>query len=101
MHWSFRADRARNILEIDPDTLCTLTVAAQRIAKAQVAVLSPDGVQIMQFNGGKGGQSVYHIHFHIIPRWDGQSLGLHVQVRGDDAEIAHLARLLAAQLKTD
>jgi histidine triad (HIT) family protein len=89
---------ARNILEIDPVQLGALHQAAQVVAKGIVAELEPDGVQIMQFNGGPGGQSVFHIHVHIIPRQPGQKLGLHGHVRGDDAELAVMGERLWTRL---
>jgi histidine triad (HIT) family protein len=89
---------ARNLLEVDPANLVHLMAAVQKIARAVVSVLEPDGVQIFQFNGGLGGQSVYHIHVHIVPRWPGQPLGLHGQKKGDPKELESLARLISAKL---
>jgi len=59
---------ARNILDIAPDDLVAVALAAQRIAKAAVKVFSADGVTVQQFNEGAGGQVVFHLHLHIIPR---------------------------------
>jgi histidine triad (HIT) family protein len=89
---------ARNLLEIERDELVPLVLAVQKVARAVVAAVKPDGVQIFQFNGGQGGQSVFHIHVHIVPRWPGQPLGLHGQVKGDPLELAALARLIAERL---
>ena len=59
---------ARNILDIAPDDLVAVALATQRIAKAAVRVFSADGVTVQQFNEGAGGQVVFHLHLHIIPR---------------------------------
>jgi histidine triad (HIT) family protein len=59
---------ARNILDIAPDDLAAVALAAQRIAKAVVKVFGADGVTVQQFNEGAGGQVVFHLHLHIIPR---------------------------------
>jgi histidine triad (HIT) family protein len=90
--------QARNLLELDADNLTCLFLATQRIARAIVAAIQPDGVQIFQFNGGQGGQSVYHVHVHVVPRWPGQPLGLHAQQRGDDTALAQLAAIIAAKV---
>jgi histidine triad (HIT) family protein len=90
--------QARNLLELDAVNLTCLFLATQRIARAVVAAVQPDGVQIFQFNGGHGGQSVYHVHVHVVPRWPGQPLGLHAQQRGDDTDLAQLADIIAAKV---
>ena len=59
---------ARNILDIAPDDLTAVALAAQRVAKAAVQVFGADGVTVQQFNEGAGGQVVFHLHLHIIPR---------------------------------
>lgn len=64
-----KTSTARTLLEIEPDVLARLTAAVQRTARAVETALSPEGFQIMQFNGEAGGQTVFHLHFHIIPRW--------------------------------
>ena len=68
---------ARNILEIEPDALARVTAAVQRTARAVEKALVPDGLSIMQFNGEAGGQTVFHLHVHIIPRWTGRELKGH------------------------
>src|SRR5690606_21563109 len=62
-----RTSTARNLLEIEPEDLAALTAAVQRTARAVVEALRPDGFSIMQFNGEAGGQTVFHLHFHVIP----------------------------------
>ena len=64
-----KTSTARNLLEIEPETLATLAAAAQRTARAVVKALAPEGFSFMQFNGEAGGQTVFHLHMHIIPRW--------------------------------
>lgn len=94
-----KTSTARNLLEIEADELATLTAAAQRTAKAVVKALNPDGFSLMQLNGAAGGQTVYHLHFHIIPRWDDQDLKAHAQGgMADAAELKALAEQIAAAL---
>jgi histidine triad (HIT) family protein len=60
---------ARTLLDIQPVSLGQLIVEVQRIARAARQALSADGITIWQFNESAGGQEVFHLHFHIIPRW--------------------------------
>jgi histidine triad (HIT) family protein len=59
---------ARNLLDAKPDDLAAVAVAAQKIANAAMKVFSADGITIQQFNEGAGGQVVFHLHVHVIPR---------------------------------
>lgn len=87
--------RARNLLEEEPEILANLILGVQRVARAVRSALEPDGIQISQFNGAPAGQTVYHLHVHIIPRWEGVALGRHGA--GGMADIEAL-KLLAAQI---
>jgi histidine triad (HIT) family protein len=51
----------------------------QKVARAVDAGLSPDGLVLTQFNGAPAGQTVFHLHFHIIPRWTGIPMGRHAE----------------------
>ena len=72
-----KTSTARTLLEIEPDGLARLIAATQRTARAVEKALRPDGVQIMQYNGDAGGQTVFHLHFHIVPRWAGRPMKGH------------------------
>lgn len=91
--------RARNILEIEPDNLRELIAAVQRIAHAVNEALIPDGLTVMQFNGEAGGQTVFHLHFHVIPRWADQPLGRHGGGMADMDELKGLAQAIAEQIR--
>jgi histidine triad (HIT) family protein len=65
---------ARNIFDISPDDLAYVSKVAQRIAKAARAAFAADGVTIHQFNENAGGQVVFHLHMHVIPRREGVAL---------------------------
>ncbi|WP_304186599.1 HIT family protein [Phenylobacterium aquaticum] len=91
--------QARNLLEEDPQVLGPLILGVQRVARAVRAALKPDGLVITQFNGQPAGQTVYHLHFHIIPRWEGVALGRHAQGgMADPAELKVLAAEIAAMI---
>ena len=64
-----KTSQARNLLEVEPRDLARVTAAVQRTARAVERALSPEGISVMQLNGQAGGQTVFHLHFHIIPRW--------------------------------
>jgi len=76
---------ARNILEVDADALCKVMGVVQRLTRAIVEELNPDGVQVAQFNGAPAGQTVFHIHVHIVPSYAGQGLGIHAAQKADPA----------------
>jgi histidine triad (HIT) family protein len=84
---------------IPPDVLAAVAVSAQKIAKAAIGVLEPTGVNLLQSNGPGAGQSVPHLHVHIIPRRADDSLRLNWQYKpGDMAEIKAVYEKLKAAL---
>ena len=90
---------ARNILEIEPEALAKLTAAVQRTARAVEKTLKPEGLSLMQFNGDAGGQTVFHLHFHIVPRWSDRPMKGHGHAPMADAEqLKTLAEKIAAAL---
>ncbi len=68
---------SRNILDADPATLGPLIAVVQKVAIAAQEAFDADGVTIMQFNEAPAGQSVFHLHFHVIPRREGVPLRPH------------------------
>ncbi len=68
---------ARNLLEIAPGAIGPYMVRVQQVARAVEAALAPDGIRIMQFNGAPAGQTVFHLHVHVIPVWADRTLGTH------------------------
>ncbi len=94
-----KTSTARTLLEIEPDALARLTAAVQCTARAVEKALKPDGFQIMQFNGEAGGQTVFHLHFHIIPRWSDRPMKGHGHAPMADAAVLRtLADRIAAAL---
>lgn len=89
-----KASTARTLLDVEPEVLSRLAAATQTVAKAVVQALGCDGVSIMQFNGEAGGQTVFHLHFHVIPRWAGRPLKGHGQ-----AGLADMDQLKATAAK--
>jgi histidine triad (HIT) family protein len=88
---------SRNLLDADPAALAKLMPVVQKIARAAKSAFAADGITIMQFNEAAGGQTVYHLHVHIIPRHDGVALKSHGRGMEDGAVLAdHAAKLKAA-----
>ncbi len=94
-----KTSHARNLLDVEPQALTTLMLGVQRVARAVRSALHPDGLVVTQFNGAPAGQTVFHLHVHIIPRWSDLPLKGHVQGGAADAdELASLARRIAADI---
>ncbi len=79
---------SRNILDADPATLGALIATVQKVAVAAQDAFEADGVTIMQFNEAPAGQSVFHLHFHVIPRQEGVPLRPHSGKMEDGAVLA-------------
>lgn len=94
-----KTSTARTLLDIEPDVLARLIAATQRTARAVRKALDPDGFQILQFNGEAGGQTVFHLHFHIVPRWSDRPMKGHGHApMVDAAALRALAERIAAEL---
>jgi histidine triad (HIT) family protein len=91
--------RARNFLEMEPDAAARAVTRIQKIARAVAAALKPDGVIVTQFNGSAAGQTIFHVHFHIIPRWDSRPMGRHSSGEMADMDaLTALAEKIAAEI---
>ncbi len=91
--------QARNLLEVEPEVLTTMILGVQRITRAVRAALNPDGIMVSQYNGAPAGQTIFHLHFHVIPRWAGVELGRHgAGGMADPAELKALAEQIAAKI---
>jgi histidine triad (HIT) family protein len=92
--------KARNIFDIAEDDLAQLIVRVKRIAAGVRAALNPDGIVVTEFNGAPAGQTVFHLHFHIIPRYDGRTLRGHGGGgQADDAALAEIAGRIAQAIE--
>src|SRR5437764_8362841 len=79
---------SRNLLEADPGALSAAMPRVQRLARAVMKATGADGIRLVQFNEAPAGQSVFHLHFHLIPVYDGIELGRHgAGGKADDKEL--------------
>jgi histidine triad (HIT) family protein len=90
---------ARNLLDVEPDDLAAVARATQKIARAAMTAFTADGITIQQFNEGAGGQVVFHLHVHVIPRVAGVSMKPPASEKEKPEVLAAHAQRLAAALK--
>jgi histidine triad (HIT) family protein len=88
---------SRNLLDADPKALGALLASVQKVANAAKQAFGAEGVLIQQFNEPAAGQTVFHLHFHVLPRSTGMGLRPHTGKMADHAVLAdHAARIRAA-----
>ena len=90
---------SRNLLDASPETLSAVMPVVQKLGRAVVAVTNAAGLRLAQFNETPAGQTVFHLHFHLIPIHGSQHVSRHgAGTRADDAELAELAKAIAAAI---
>lgn len=89
---------ARNLLDIDADDLAHLAKVTQKVARAAAKAFAADGVTIQQFNESAGGQVVFHLHIHVIPREEGIAMKPPASEKEKPEVLAAQAEKLAAML---
>ncbi|HET9902751.1 MAG TPA: HIT family protein [Xanthobacteraceae bacterium] len=85
---------ARNILDVDPAMLAHVMATAQKIARAAMKAFDAEGITVQQFNEPAGGQVVFHLHVHVIPRREGVSLKPPASFKEQPEKLADHARML-------
>ena len=89
---------SRNLLDADPAALASVMPIVQKVANAAKRATNADGIRLTQFNEAPAGQTVFHLHFHIIPVYEGTPLGPHSGGKADDGELAELTKVIAEAL---
>ena len=91
---------SRNLFDTDPAVLANIIQKTQWVAAAVRDVFSPDGLTITQFNGAAAGQTVFHLHFHILPRYANGAMAAHAGGQmADMDDLKHQAANIQAALK--
>ena len=90
---------ARNLLDIAPADLAHVMQVAQKIAQAQMRAFNADGITLQQFNESAGGQVVFHLHVHVIPRHEGVAMKPPASIKEEPSVLSDQALKLAAALK--
>jgi len=92
-------EKARNLLDLSDDMAAAAIQRVKALAKAVEVALDPDGIVVTQFNGAPAGQTVFHIHFHIIPRWANAPLGRHGGGQANMGELKAQAEKISRAFK--
>lgn len=88
---------AENLFDLDTGAAGAVILTTQKIARAVRTAFRPDGITLMQFNGAEAGQTVFHFHVHVVPRYAGRPLRSHGRGMADATTLAeHAARIRAA-----
>ena len=90
---------ARNLLDVDPLDLAHVMQVVQKIATAAVKVFNADGITIQQFNESAGGQVVFHLHVHVIPRMEGMPMKPPASAKEEASVLSDQVLKLAAALR--
>jgi len=87
---------AENILDLSPDGMAAMMATTQKVAKAIDKALSPDGILLKQYNRAAAGQSIFYVHFHIVPRWEDMPMAPHGKVMVEASRL----ELIAAKIRS-
>ena len=89
---------AQDILDLSPEGLSAMMATVQKLAKVVDKALQPDGILLKQYNRAAAGQSVFHVHFHIVPRWEGVALAPHGKVMVEAGRLEPIAAKIRSEL---
>ena len=89
---------AMDILDLSPQGLAAMMATVQRVARAVDKALVPDGILLKQYNRASAGQSIFHVHFHIVPRHEGVALAPHGKAMVDAAVLEPIAAKIRTAL---
>jgi len=90
--------KARDLFDVSPEALAKLMAVVQELAPKIKDAVGADGVLIQQFNGPAAGQTVFHLHVHIVPRKEGEPLKPHAGKMEDQAKLAATAEKIRKKL---
>ena len=91
-------EKARDLFDVRPEALAKLMAVVQKLAPKIKDAVGAEGVLIQQFNGAAAGQTVFHLHVHILPRQEGEALKPHAGKMADPAALAATAEKIRKRL---
>ncbi|MFD0987133.1 HIT family protein [Methyloligella solikamskensis] len=86
--------QAENLFDVSPEVLAKTMAVVQKLAPQIQNAVGAEGILIQQFNGAAAGQTVFHLHFHIVPRKEGVDLKPHAGDMADQDELAKTAETI-------
>jgi histidine triad (HIT) family protein len=89
---------AENLLDLSSESAGALMMTTQRVAKAVKKGLNAPGIMLAMLNGAPAGQSVFHVHFHVIPRSAGVDMGMHARAMVDPQSLEPIAAKIRSAL---
>jgi histidine triad (HIT) family protein len=89
---------AENILDLSPEGMAAMMATTQKVARAVDKALNPGGILLKQYNRAPAGQSVFHVHFHIVPRQEGVPLAPHGKLMVEAAVLEPIAAKIRSAL---
>jgi histidine triad (HIT) family protein len=92
--------KARGLLDVAPDVLSALMTRVQTVARAVKTALDAEGITLLQYNEAAGGQTVFHLHFHVVPRHHGVTLRPHTGKMADMEVLKTQAAKIAKALES-
>lgn len=90
---------AENLFDLSPDAASVLLRTTQKVARGVQSAVGCPGIMLVQLNGAAAGQSIPHVHFHVVPRWMGLDLKLHGREKADPKTLEALAARIAAAME--
>lgn len=92
-------EKATDLFDVSPQALAKLMAVVQKLSPRIQEAVGADGVLIAQFNGAAAGQTVFHLHVHIIPRKEGTELKPHAGIMADQAQLTATAEKIKKKLQ--
>ena len=89
---------AQDIFDLSVDGLTAMMATTQKVARAVDKALGPDGIQLRQYNRAPAGQSIFHVHFHILPIREGAGLAPHGKVMVEASQLEPIAAKIRSAL---
>ncbi len=91
---------SRNLLDAEPAVLVQVMATVQKVSRAAMTAFDADGVQVRQYNEAAAGQTVFHLHFHVLPLRDGVPIKPHAVETAEHSVLAKQAEMIRARIST-